>query len=368
LGILAIVAALGLAFARDGYKELLRPDDRRLLAGLALFLLVGAGSAAARSGPTWLIVNYVQLLPALLLLAAVRLFKPPSTSFYLGCIVGALGAGAYALWQCEWLGLPRAYGPEIPFGPHMSTIFGGLAVVLGLLPLFADPPDLRKFGAWPVLAGLAGAMIAAALSGSRSAWLACIFLLLWHIARNKPRNALWSLTAIVAISFALPILSHRWHEAYGNLVDYGNGQADTPLGLRFEMWKAAAAAFASDPVFGIGPRAFQGWLAMRAEQGFGPPTLATFDHAHNDALHALATGGLLSAAGWLAAFWLPWRYFWHAAQATAAPAARAGQALVATFFMLGLFDTLLVHRVTLTAYVVGVVLLAGWTAESAHRE
>ena len=49
------------------------------------------------------------------------------------------------------------------------------------------------------------------------------------------------------------------------------------------------------------------------------------------------------------------------------PAARAGLAVVATFAIVGVADTFLVHRVALTAYVVFVAWLAAWAATETAR-
>jgi O-antigen ligase len=145
------------------------------------------------------------------------------------------------------------------------------------------------------------------------------------------------------------------------VMTYEEGQGETSLGLRFDMWKAALAAFAENPLFGVGPMGFREVLAARVEAGFGSPLLAGFEHAHSDALHALATGGLVAFTGLVAAYWLPWRYFrrMHARHPSAA--ARAGMALVLTFVILGLSDTMFVHRIALSAYVIGIAALLGYT-------
>src|SRR5450759_3745172 len=294
------------------------------------------------------------------MIAAIRLLKPPEAAFYAGCAAGALAAGVFALWQCLWQGEPRAYGPEPPFGFHLATIFGGLSVLLGFLPILADPPRWRCPGKLLLLAGMMGGVTAAVLSGSRGAWLTCIVLSLWRVGRTRRWTALLLLVAIIGVSAMLPVLAGRWDKALGDLLFYWINHSDTALGQRFEMWKAAAAAFASNPLFGIGPTGFNAWLTARTQAGLGPAALANFDHAHNDVLHAMATGGLIYLAGLAAAFWLPWRYF-HRINATRnSPAARAGQALIVAFVVLGLSDALLPHRVAMTAYVVGVALMVGW--------
>jgi O-antigen ligase len=360
LGVLLVasLATLPLAYARRA--ELFHAEDRGPVIGLALFLLVGTAGAIAWQAPTSFWVNYLRLFGVLAMIAAIRLLKPPAAAFYAGCAAGALAAGVFALWQCLWQGEPRAYGPEPPFGFHLATIFGGLSVLLGFLPILADPPGWRWPGKLLLLAGMMGGVTAAVLSGSRGAWLTCIVLSLWHVGRAKRWAALLLLFVIIGVSAISPVLAGRWDKALDDLLLYWGDHADTALGLRFEMWKAAAAAFASNPLFGIGPAGFNAWLIARSQAGLGLAALANFDHAHNEVLHAMATGGLIYLAGLVAAFWLPWRYF-HRINATRnSPAARAGQALIVAFVVLGLSDALLPHRVAMTAYVVGIALMVGW--------
>lgn len=360
LGVLLVATLPVLPLAYMRRTELFHAEDRAPVIALLLFLVIGTAGALAWHAPTSFWITYLRLFGVLAIIAAIRLLKPPAAAFYAGCAVGALAAAAFALWQFLWLGEPRAFGPAVPFGFPLANIFGGLSVLLGFLPLFADPPGWRWPGKLLLLAGMAGGVTAAVLSGSRGAWLTCIVLALWHVGRTRRWTALLLLVAIMGVSMMLPVIAGRWTDVLSNLLLYWGNHSDTSLGLRFEMWKAAAAAFASNPLVGIGPANFNAWLTVRAQAGLGPPLLSNFDHAHNEVLHALATGGLLYFAGLAAAFWIPWRYFTRVNAAQPTPAARAGQALIVTFVLLGLSDAFFAHRVGTTAYVVVVALMIGW--------
>jgi len=356
-----LVGSLALApFAFARRAELSRREDYAPLLGLFVFLALGAAHAAAAHAPTWLLINYGRLFAALAIPAAIRLLEPPEWVFYAGCAVGALLAGGYAVAEIFGQGAVRASGPDIYFGWRRATIFGGLAVMLAFVPILAAPEHWPRAGKVLLIAGLVGGITAAALSGSRSAWLAASLLAVWRVARARAWAAAILLVLIVAASVVFPLLAERWNAAFGDVMSYEEGQAQTSLGLRFDMWKAALAAFAENPLFGVGPMGFRDVLAARVEAGLGSASLAEFEHAHSDALHALATGGLAAFAGLLAAYWLPWRYFrrMHARHGSAA--ARAGMALVVTFVILGLTDTMFVHRIALSAYVIGIAALLGY--------
>lgn len=370
LGIALIVslATLPFAYARRKELALFNAADRGPVLGLLLFLQVAVVCGLAWQAPFWWITNYERLLGALVMIVGIRLLKPPETAFYMGCAIGAVAAGAFALWQCLWLGEPRAFGVSPPFGMQRSLIFGGLSAVLGFLPIFADPPGLTRAGRLLLIAGLIGGVTAAVLSGSRGVWVACTVLLLWRVGRAKPLVALLLLIFIVGASSMLPMLAGRWNAAVSDLLLYSDGNSETALGFRLEIWQAAWAAFTSHPLFGIGPTNFHDWLQTRAHSGIGPATLANFDHAHNDLLHAAATGGLVQVTALVIAFWLPWRYFYRINASRSSPSARAGLMLIVAFLVLGLTEAFIELRIALTVYVAGISLLVGWAGVEANAD
>jgi O-antigen ligase len=360
LGLMLIGSTILLPVALSRRAQLARAEDLEPVIGLFLFLAVGAASAVAWHGPEWLVINYVRLFAALAIIAAIRMLKPPEWVFYAGCAVGAVGAGGYAAWQVFGEGATRASGPDIYFGWWRATIFGGLSIVLGFLPILANPHTWPRACKALLMAGVAGGIVAAVLSASRGAWLAGMILAIWRVRRGKPWAAPLLLALLVGASVMLPMVSDRWNDAFGDLLSYENGHTETSLGKRFGMWKAAVAAFIANPLFGVGPLGFQGVLTARFEAGLGPASLVEFDHAHSDVMHALASGGLVALAGLISLFWLPWRYFRRIAASEDSPAAHAGIALIVSFVILGLTDTMLVHRIALSMYVVGIAVLVGF--------
>ena len=352
------LATLPFAFARR--TELACPADYVPVLGLALLLVVGTVSTLAWHAPRWEAISYFRLFGALAMIGAIRLLRPPIWVFYSGCSVGAIGAGVYSVVQCFGYGIERASGPDLYFGWQLATIFGLLSIVLGVLPLFADARDWPRFARWLRVAGAGGGIAAGLLSGSRGAWLAGSALLLWRIARVHRYAAI----AFVVLSFVmwamLPYPAQRWHAAFGDLMTYEQGHAETAVGLRLDMWDAALDAFVRHPWFGVGPNGFPAVLAERSGAGLATPAITDFWHAHNDLLNALATGGIVGALALVAACWLPWRHF-RRIDLRERGAALSGAALVVAFVLFGLSDAVLVHRVSLTAYVMLAAALLGFT-------
>jgi O-antigen ligase len=360
LAVLLIGSTILLPVAMARRADLARAEDIAPVTGLFVFLAIGAAGASAWHAPTWLFVNYWRLFAALAIIGAIRLLRPPEWVFYAGCAVGALGAGALAIWQVVGEGALRASGPETYFGWQRATIFGALSTVLAFVPILADPPGWKLPGRLLLAAGLIGGVTAAVLSGSRGAWLACAVLALWRVGRGGLRAAALLLVGIIAASITLPVLSDRWDAAVGDIMLYTAGQSETSLGLRFSIWKAAAAAFAAHSLFGVGPTGFHDVLVERAQAGLASAKTLAFDHAHSDLMHVLATGGVVQLVGLVAAFWLPWRYFRRVAADRPSPAAKAGMAVIVGFVVLGLSDSMFVHRIALSAYVVSVAVLLGY--------
>jgi O-antigen ligase len=359
-GALLIGSILTLPFTLARRTELAGAEDVAPVAALFVFLAIGGLGATLWHAPAWLVINYSRLFCALALIGAIRLLKPPEWVFYAGCACGGLLAGAYAVWQIVGEGATRASGLEAYFGWQRATIFGALSVVLGFLPILADPPGWRPAGRLLLGAGVIGGVIAAVLSGSRGAWLACAVLALWRVGRGGLWAAAVLLVVIIGASIMLPVLSGRWDAAFGDIMLYSAGQSETSLGLRFGMWQAAADAFVAHPLFGVGPLGFHAVLAERVAEGLASTRMLAFDHAHSDVMHALATGGLVQLAGLVAAFVAPWIYFRRVARRRPCPAARAGMALIVAFVVLGLSDTMFVHRIALSAYVIFACVLMGY--------
>lgn len=103
--------------------------------------------------------------------------------------------------------------------------------------------------------------VAVALTGSRGAWLGLAGALLWLIAR--PRWYVWALL-VAALAAGLVLIR------------------PATVGVRLDIYAAAARMIAARPLFG--------W-------GIGAPVGGHF-HAHNWLLDAWVNGGPLLAAGW----------------------------------------------------------------------
>ncbi|GAB3259830.1 O-antigen ligase family protein [Chitinimonas naiadis] len=361
--LLLALAGLWTLLAGRSDGALPRPD-KAALGAIALVSAAGLTSLLNVHASTRQMVPYLCPLLALLLFPLARRGRLSVCVAWWSLVAGLLIAAGISLWQVFYLGMSRAQGH------HYPNTYGALALLMLALVAAAWPLQHRS-GAGRVglaLAGVAG-MITIILSGSRSAWLATAVLGIWFFGRNSRRQqgiALLLAINVLLLTLLIPDLALRWQAALQDVQLYDQGNADTSIGLRFVMWRGAWEAFLAHPLLGLGADGFGPWLAGMAHHGDGPATLLLHNHAHNELLYALASGGLLGALALLAGLYLPWRAFRHYEQGDGRQraAARAGQALVLGTILLGLTDTLFVHRFLLTWYAVAVVLLLGWAGRS----
>lgn len=265
--------------------------------------------------------RFLLLIPIFYLLRRVRL---PQQTLWYGCAVGAIVAGIAAMDQVWWHLLlapeERAAGSVHPI------IFGDMALLLGVLSLAGLNYFWRQHRvliALPLLAAPLG-MLASFLSASRGGWLALPALALlfawyeWRHAHIQPRYfaaAAIALSMLVMAAYMVPQtgVQGRVDEARQDIHAYFTyGVADTSVGARLEMWKAALRIFRDHPLFGVGSG--DGYLAAKqalVDSGQADKIIIKHSHPHNEYLAALATRGVIGLGALLALFIVPARVFFY---------------------------------------------------------
>jgi O-antigen ligase len=157
------------------------------------------------------------------------------------------------------------------------------------------------------LAGSLAALYCVIISGSRGTLLAIvpiIVFLLWWVWRYGALRQLLSGWRIFLIPVILLFLGaifasnqpfiDRVELAVKQYSDYfEEGDAGTPVGLRFELWRGAFLAAQEHPVLGIGERNYhQTFIEEKIANGELKPDAATQRHAHNDYLNTLQNRGV----------------------------------------------------------------------------
>jgi O-antigen ligase len=293
----------------------------------------------------------------------IALVQPNPQRLWQGLIAGSFANAGCALYQCFVLGLERAAGVQ------NAIMFGDIAMVTGLMALAALPCYAGTRWAWMPYAGFAAGLCASVLSGSRGGWFAILLAFLpvyWardrKIASRLPLFAAAGLVALAVISCSsYSYMGHRLSEISSDIRQYENGDSESSIGERLEMWRAAGKMIAGHPLFGVGRGNFNASLRELIARGEIQPSVQGFDHAHNEMLNALATEGVIGGGALLLLYGAPFVFFLREARQKRAsqPYALAGILLVVAFAGCGLTQVLFAHHVGAAYYAMTVAALAG---------
>ncbi|MEW6021507.1 MAG: O-antigen ligase family protein [Pseudomonadota bacterium] len=301
-------------------------------------------------------------------LAVVLVARPPRQALWWGAILGAIGAFALVAWQHLVLGIER------PGGMINAITFGDIVLTLALLSLVAAI-DFRRAGRtvlWPLLGGLAG-VLALVITGTRGAWLAAalgaLVCVRYGLVRHgRVRIVFGVAVALVALLYLIPATSMqaRVDEGIRDVRTwYAGGDKFTNLGIRLELWKGAGMLIAERPLLGRDHDVGRAELAQYVRAGRLDAVVLPAQHLHNDALQALANGGvfgLLALFGILAA---PFAFFARQARAAVergqppGTPALAGMLVALGYFAFGLTEMMFWSGKACIFYALMIFILMG---------
>lgn len=288
--------------------------------------------------------RFVAAVPLLLALRRLpaRVLAASDLSFALGAFA-SLGVIVFA---------PHDWGDGRLGSRFLDPIhFGDVALVLGLMSALSlhwwrsDSKAARAFK----FAGLGAGLLASVMTGSRGAWLALplLILLLVVLRRRSGKSLLqWLWLPLAGIVLAAGAywgsagVRERVASVAGDLVLYRQGNLDTSIGIRLQLYRAAAREIPEHPVFGLGPNGFAESMTPLVAQGAVTPVAAQFGRGetHNQMLAYTANYGLLGALAGIALYLVPAMLFWRS-RAAADPgvrkAARLGLVFVLGFVVFG---------------------------------
>jgi O-antigen ligase len=229
-----------------------------------------------------------RMLLGLSCMALVLLARPSPATLWWGVVAGSVAALPFVAWQRIVLQVER------PGGFLNAITFGDLALVLGLVALTAAI-DYRHH--------TRKAMALAAL----------LFLSYAQLLKSrKVRLLLAGSFALVGAAFFVPATGMQERALQGvddvqTWVDGGN--VFTNVGTRLELWKGAAILIEERPLFGLDRNTVRAEIRRLVEQGTLDPAILSLEHLHNDALQALATGGVFGLAAWIGILAAPFVFF-----------------------------------------------------------
>ena len=225
--------------------------------------------------------------------------------------------------------------------------FSDSALMLGFLSLFSINWERKDHSAILIfkLCGFAAGVYMSIQSGERGGWVAMpALLLLWVMAHSKAK--LWlklgvasAIVALIAwLSYLkIDVVHMRIDSIFTDLNAYANGNKDTSVGIRFQLYLAAIHLFTENPIFGVGPGGFP--QAMSALTANGMVTqlggILGTSEVHNEILHKCAETGIFGLVSILAIYFVP-AYFLLRAQNSQNSLTRMS-AFITLSLMLGFF-------------------------------
>ena len=287
-----------------------------------------------------------------------------------GCVIGAITSAVWAYLEL------RGDRPDM-VGAFSNTIpFGNVSLLLGLFSLISI--GWARNEGWPLIVlrmtGGAAGLYASYMSQSRGGWIAIPVLLLIavatlrHVSWKKRVTALlvfFALLAAVCVSSSM--VRTRFDQALSDIHAYEAGQANTSVGIRFQLWKAAALMLTRHPLAGVGRGEFHNSLQAIHAEGVITQEATAVEHAHNEFLYNGATLGVLGIGALLALYLVPAAYFLRATlcdDRILRTTGAMGLTLCVGFMLFGLTEVMLIIAQTVVFYS---VMVAVFTAHIHRR-
>ncbi len=323
------------------------------------YLIWCAASVMLLKSPLQSLDNGIIFLGWLLCIPVLIDLHPDYKFLAYGCFLTLLISLAIALTQFHYFNFERAIGLYGNGKRGSGAIkFGDMALLLGELAFifFAEQERTKYLGLLAIFLGSVICVYASARGGILALGL-CV--LIWQLTLNKNRFSFMEqvlmLLAIVAglyvLNFAMNnYLLLRLLETQQELKNIIAFQLDSSMGIRLQLWYAALQIFLEHPIIGVGLNNFSKALLHLQQQHLISHHAASFAHAHNEFLCALATGGIVGFSLTLLLFILPMRMFWKDYHKSIW--ARAGFWSVCLMSFFALTDCIFDRRMTVMAFIV----------------
>ncbi|MBI5626528.1 MAG: O-antigen ligase family protein [Nitrosomonadales bacterium] len=258
---------------------------------------------------------------------------------------------AFPVAAITGLWLAKDLGGRSGIGTLDLIRFGNFELILGALSLFSinwfgrDRLPLRILK----ISGFAAGLAASLASGSRGGWLAIpVFIAIFFYFRMTRISLKMAAASLISTILAFTIaytgsatVHQRVNALANDVASFGQGNLDTSIGIRWQLYQAAVDVFSRHPIFGVGPEGFALEMKPMMEAGKITPLAAGLGHGevHSDILSKATGMGVFGLLAILAVYFVPFRLFWKATKSSSAQVKRAGVlgvTFVSGIFMFGL--------------------------------
>jgi len=257
--------------------------------------------------------------------------------------------------------------------------YSDMALMLGFLSLFSvnwitqDRAPIFILKIFGLLAGL----FLSIQSGARGGWVAIpVLFFIWWFSKNSKFSWPKFVAVIFSILFAILLayafigtVHSRLDMIHQDMTNFYQGNKDTSLGIRLQVWQAAYHIFTEHPVFGVGPGGFSQLMTSLSHSG--ELSVAAASEGRGEALNELvgyAVGfGIFGLISILAVYLVPLFIFIRSTRSPVAlirTSAYMGICFVTGFIIFGLSVQIFNLKMIVSFYSLTlVVLLAAATRE-----
>lgn len=226
--------------------------------------------------------------------------------------LGSMVAGLVALYDKFILHSPMAYSPRT-----MHIQGGDIAMSLGLfslaIGLYFWQKSQKKMTALCLFASFFG-IVGSVLSTARGGWVALpimLIVMLWIYRHSLSKKfflgfvSLFTLALVGISQIPNSRVMERFSLIQSDIANYENNEANTSLGLRFDMWKSAVLMIKEKPILGWGERGATEKRKQDVKEKVVMGNIGRYDHAHNQYLDDCSKRGLVGFLAFLGILIIP---------------------------------------------------------------
>lgn len=211
-------------------------------------------------------------------------------------IAGGVAAGVASIYEHFFLGIARVGGiiNQIPFATYVAIT---LIISLNTYNIYKN----RLIKIISVISML-GSIYAIIMSEVRGVWLALIGISICYLLSKIARLAVKKII-LMSISFLVIIVAFTSSTAMENRIkqtkvefqEITNGNYDTSIGIRFQLWGSAIEMIKSHPLSGLGTIQYKNKMEEQYQKGLITSKALSFKdaHFHNQFLDSYVRYGIL---------------------------------------------------------------------------
>lgn len=196
-------------------------------------------------------------------------------------LLGGCVAGVSGLYERAILNIARVGSVinEIPFALYVAIT---LLIAIHTLNFFQSRS--MKLAAWLAILGSTFAVIT---SEVRGVWLAFGCVALFSVIGQLKKLTVGKATLMVVITLvgllflsSIEVVENRIIQTKNEFVEIANGNQNTSIGIRFQLWRSAIDIIESHPFMGVGTEGYKNAMESQYQQGLITSTALSFKNAH----------------------------------------------------------------------------------------